>query len=89
MAREGRVTYRHYDPYAQALAKIQRGLAKDVDDVAQLLGRRLVDPERLLELFETIEPHLYRYPAIDPSSFRRRLEHVLAGRGEPGPGDRS
>jgi hypothetical protein len=79
-AREGRVTYRHYDPYAQALAKVERGHAKDLDDVNQLLDRGLVEPGRLRELFGAIEPQLHRYPAVDPPSFRKRLEELLASR---------
>ena len=78
----GRISYFHYDPYAQALAKIERGHAKDLADVAQLLARALVEPERLRELFEAIEPRLHRYPAIDPPSFRKRLQDVL-GPGAP------
>jgi hypothetical protein len=77
VAREGRVTYRHYDPYAQALAKIERGHAKDQDDVAQMLRRGLVEPEKLRALFEAIAPSLYRFPAVDPRSFRKRLEDAL------------
>jgi hypothetical protein len=34
----------------------------------------LVTPARLRELYETIEPELYRYPAIDPSAFRQKVE---------------
>ena len=75
--RIGRVTYYHYDPYAQALAKIERGHAKDLDDVHQLLDRGFVEPDRLWRLFEAIVPRLDRYPAIDPPSFRRRLERIL------------
>ena len=80
IAREGRVTYYHYDPYAQALAKLERGHAKDRADVEQLVNRGLVEPQRLLELYEAIEPDLYRYPAVDPRSFRIRLEEFLSGR---------
>ncbi|MGA7990064.1 MAG: DUF6036 family nucleotidyltransferase [Thermoanaerobaculia bacterium] len=72
-----RVSYYHYDPYSQALAKIERGHAKDLADVAQLLARGLVEPQRLRELFEVIEPRLNRYPAIDPPSFRKRLDEAL------------
>jgi hypothetical protein len=28
------------------------------------------------ELFQAIEPDLYRFPAIDPSAFRSRVEAV-------------
>lgn len=75
--RRGRVSFFHYDPYAQALAKIERGHAKDLTDVAQLLARGLVDAGKLTELFEAIKPQLHRYPAIDPPSFRRRLDDAL------------
>jgi hypothetical protein len=74
------VTYRHFDLYAQALAKIERGHETDRTDVAELIGRGLVDRERLLDYFDTIEPDLYRFPAIDPPSFRRAVEHVSRGR---------
>jgi hypothetical protein len=78
--REGRLSIYHYDPYAQALAKIERGHDKDLVDVRELLARGLVEPGRLRELHEAIEPKLHRYPAIDPPSFRRRLEEALARR---------
>ena len=38
-----------------------------------------VDPGRLRELFERIEPELYRYPAIDPGSFRAAVVRYLSG----------
>ena len=75
--RMGRVSYYHYDPFSQALAKIERGHAKDLADVAQLIARGLVEPKRLQELFEAIEPRLHRYPAVDPSSFKKRLYEAL------------
>jgi hypothetical protein len=82
--RVGRVSFYHYDPYSQALAKVERGHEKDLADVAQLLHRGLVEPRRLSELFEAVEPQLYKYPAVDPTSFRKRLEDVLraGSRGE-------
>ena len=80
IAREGRVSFYHYDFYAQALAKIERGHVQDAADVAAMLDRGLVEPGQLRMLFDAIEPQLYRYPAIDPKSFRRALETTLAGR---------
>lgn len=67
--REGKVSYYHYDPYSQALSKIERGHEQDILDVNAMLDTGLVEPKRLLELFVEIEPLLYRYPAIDPESF--------------------
>ncbi len=75
--REGLIDFLHYDLYAQALAKIERGHALDTTDVREMLLRRLVDPGRALELFAQIEPELYRYPAIDPPTFRRKVEEAL------------
>jgi hypothetical protein len=77
VAREGRLTFRHFDPYAQALAKLERAHLLDLGDVRELVARRLVDPARALEYFEAIEPQLYRFPAVDPRAFRRRVEEVL------------
>jgi hypothetical protein len=80
VAREGLVTFRHYDFYAQALAKVERGHARDLADVAAMLDRGLVLPARLRELHAAIEPLLYRFPAVDPATFRSALDAALAGR---------
>lgn len=80
VAREGRLSLYHFDPYAQALAKLERGHAQDLDDVEAMLERGLVEPERALAYFAEIEPQLYRFPAIDPPSFRRRVEGAFADR---------
>jgi len=79
IAREGKVSFHHYDFYAQALAKIERGHAQDRADVEAMLKNGLVEPGRLRDLFEAIAPKLYRFPAIDPDSLRRALEEALAG----------
>ena len=78
VAQEGVVTFRHFDLYAQALAKIERGHDTDRLDVAAMLERGLVDVGGLREYFDAIEPELYRFPAIDPASFRRAVEAVTA-----------
>lgn len=70
IARCGELDFYHYDFYAQALSKIERGHGRDLEDVRALLARKLVLPERLLELFQSIEPELVRYPAVDPSLLR-------------------
>jgi hypothetical protein len=84
IATEGKVSYYHYDPYSQALSKIERGHRQDVVDVSEMLRSGLVEATRLLELFERIEPNLHRYPAIDPPSFRRAVEEVVESRSRPG-----
>jgi hypothetical protein len=79
VAQEGTVTFRHFDLYAQALAKIERGHEIDRKDVDQLIGRGLVERRGLQEYFDAIEPELYRFPAIDAAAFRRAVEAVTAG----------
>lgn len=74
VSQEGRLSFHHYDLYAQALAKLERGHAQDVADVRAMRERGLVEKRRLAELFEAIEPLLYRYPAVDARSFRRAVE---------------
>jgi len=76
-AQEGGLTFHHYDFYAQALAKIERGHAQDLLDVQEMIHRRLVDPEAALGFFRAVEPRLYLYPAINPASFRRSAERIL------------
>ena len=76
--RHGKLSFFHYDFYAQALAKIERGHAIDLVDVQEMSNRGLIEPSRLLDLFSAIESALYRYPAVDPSSFRRSVERIVA-----------
>jgi hypothetical protein len=75
--RERQVSFYHYDFYSQALAKIERGHAQDRTDVKAMIETGLVDAAKLLELFASIESHLYRYPAIDPKSFRKAVEEAI------------
>lgn len=73
ITQEGRVAFYHYDFYALALAKIERDHVQDRTDVTALFRSGLVEPERMLTLFEAIAPDLHRYPAINPESFRRAV----------------
>ncbi|MDQ6776556.1 MAG: hypothetical protein M3071_10165 [Actinomycetota bacterium] len=75
--RDGNVDIHHFDPYSQALSKIERDFTQDRGDVRELIERGLVEPARLRELFEAIEPEIFRYPAIDPPTFRRKLNQAL------------
>lgn len=74
VGREGRLAFLHFDPYAQALAKLERGHGRDLDDVQALIENGLVERSRLVRYFGEVEPELYRFPAIDPRAFRRRVE---------------
>lgn len=90
-AREGRVSFYHYDPYSQALAKIERRHSQDLKDVEALGRGGWIEPENLMRLFAAIESKLYRYPAIDPNSFRQAVERVAdsLAQGDAGTGTES
>ena len=78
VGRFGSLDVHHFDPYSQALAKIERGFDHDLADVKAMVARGLVEPAKALALFAEIEPALYRYPAIDPADFARRVREALA-----------
>jgi len=76
----GRVSVYHFDLYAQALSKIERGHKRDLDDVAAMIDRGLVTRKGLAEYFDAIAPLLYRYPAIDEDTFRRAVMQIVSSR---------
>lgn len=73
----GNVQVRNFDPYSQALSKIERGFNQDLEDVESMLTGGLVQRDRLLAFYEQIEPELYRYPAIEPAAFRAKVSRVV------------
>lgn len=77
VATEGRLTFHHFDLYAQALAKTSRGHTQDLGDIREMIRRGLVEPSKALEYFDAIEPRLYRYPALDPATFRAAVERAF------------
>jgi hypothetical protein len=78
-----RLSFHHFDLYAQALAKVERGHALDLADVREMVSRGLVHPERAVEYFARIEPELYRYPAVDPPAFRRAVDAAFGSSEQP------
>ena len=78
IAREGLISFHHFDFYTQALSKLERAHRKDLMDVDAIVRDGLVEPKRLLALFVEAEPQLYRYPALDPRSLRAAVERLAA-----------
>lgn len=76
--REGNLEVFDFDPYSQALSKLERGFELDMKDVRAMVESRLVKPERLLELFTAIEPELYRFPAVHPTDLRAAVESLIS-----------
>jgi hypothetical protein len=75
--REGRLSFHHFDPVAQALAKAERGHAQDRLDVREMIESGLVDPTEARAQFARIESDLYRFPAIDPDAFRAAVDDLF------------
>lgn len=76
IGREGTVSFYHYDPYGQALSKIERGHARDIQDIAGMIERGLVERDKLAYYFGLIEPYLYKYPAIDAEEFADAVRRI-------------
>lgn len=78
IGRFGEVDFYHYDFYSQALAKIERGYERDLADIQAMARAGLIEPPRLLELYDEIEMALDRYPAIDRDAFRAKVTEAVA-----------
>lgn len=78
ITREGKVDFFHFDLYSQALSKIERGHSQDRTDVEFMFREKLIDPEKLREMFNRIERQLYRYPAINPEKFSAAVDKTIA-----------
>jgi hypothetical protein len=74
IARHGQLDFYHYDPFSQALSKLERGHSRDLSDVEAMLHNGLIEKNLIMALFARIEPALIRYPALDPKSFRNTVE---------------
>lgn len=77
ITRIDRVDFLHFDMYAQALAKVERGHGQDLTDVREMLARRLIDPRLAREYYERIKPQLFRFPAIDAPSYDRAVAEAF------------
>lgn len=77
IGREGKATFYNYDPYSQVLAKVERGHEKDLADVAAMFERGMIEAKKLRSLFTRIEEHLYKYPAIDPPDFAKKVDRLI------------
>jgi hypothetical protein len=74
--RIGQVDVHHFDFYSQALSKVERGFAHDLEDVRMMVVSGRVDPRTLRDLFEDVRDEFRRYPAIDPEVLAGRLEQL-------------
>lgn len=72
-----RVAFYHFDLYAQALSKVERGHQGDLADVQAMVDRKLIDPRQAIDYFAQLEPELYRFPAIHAPSFRAAVRDIF------------
>jgi len=79
IAHRSALDFYHYDLYAQALAKIERGHARDLSYVHSMLSAQLIERPKLYELFLAIEGKLVRYPAIDSVTLRSAVVAICRG----------
>ena len=76
IARFGDVDFHHYDFVGQALAKVERGHAQDLEDVRAMVARGMLSASDLREAYAKIESKLLRYPSIDPGTFATKVDEL-------------
>lgn len=74
----GKLAVFHFDPYTQALSKLERGHDRDMKDVLALVREGIVNPVRLQMLFAEVRAELFRYPAIDPKSLSAAVDRLMS-----------
>ena len=61
----GRVSFYHYDPYAQLLSKVVRGFNRDMQDAENFVRSGMVDPKLFRSLVRRIPERAYaKYPSL-------------------------
>jgi hypothetical protein len=76
----GRVSFYHYDPYAQLLSKVVRGFARDLADAQAFVASGMVEPGRFRKLVQEIPETVYsRYPWLTPAGVGSAVDHFGGG----------
>ena len=75
----GRVTFYHYDPYAQLFSKVVRGFERDLIDAQAFVGSRMVDAVRFRSLVWAIPDAAWsKYPRLSPGAVRQAVDDFLS-----------
>jgi hypothetical protein len=82
IARHGEVDFFHFDFVSQAISKIERGHARDLSDVREMLGRGLLSVEALESYVRDSMAELVRYPAVDRSALEKKVAAFVTDVGE-------
>jgi len=75
--REGNLEVFDFDLYSQALSKLERGFELDLEDVRNMVRSGALEPDKLLELFEAVEPQLFRFPAVEPAALKAAVASLI------------
>jgi hypothetical protein len=76
----GRVSFFHYDPYAQLLSKVVRGFNRDMQDAENFVLSGMVDPELFRSLVQRIPDRSFaRYPTLSRQPVLDVVQDFLDG----------
>jgi hypothetical protein len=75
LVQEGGLAVHAFDPLSTALAKIERGQERDIDDVLALCSTGVLTVETIVQAFEEIAPRIETeaLPRITEQDFRRKV----------------
>ena len=77
IGREAKISFFQYDADSQTSSKIERGQLQNILKVNSMLENGLVNREKLLHLFGTIEKHFYNFPVIDLETFAQDVNSFV------------
>lgn len=79
LAQEGGLTVYAFDPLSTALAKIERGQERDIDDVRALTSAGAVTVQQIVAGFNEIAPRIEReaLPRVQEDDFRRKVDAAV------------
>jgi hypothetical protein len=79
----GRVSFFHYDPYAQLLSKVVRGFNRDMQDAENFVASGMVDPKRFRSLVQRIPDRSFaKYPALSRQAVLDAVQDFLNRRAD-------
>jgi len=75
----GKVTFYHYDPYAQLLSKVVRGFKRDLKDAKKFVESGIVNLKKFRSLVTAIPDSMYaKYPTLSRSAIENAVEIFLS-----------
>lgn len=79
----GKVSFYHYDPYAQLLSKVVRGFDRDMQDARNFLESGMADAEQFRALVGAIPETAYtKYPALSRRAVLEAVDDFLSRTGD-------